>query len=161
MSRDNIYYLDGYTTLDLTETDNDGETPVAGIQDVTLTAGVSMETLYTADSIKAADKMQHEAVVTVDVGYSFFDGEVVSQWLDGSGGSAATSLSDTSDPQRYSITGEFDSANANNTINVTVEGITFEEMPMLDASRGEFAQWDLSGEGTDVTTFEIVDNTSA
>jgi hypothetical protein len=32
-----------------------------------------------------------------------------------------------------------------------VTGITFEEMPIIAVSRGEFIQWDLSGVGEDLT----------
>jgi hypothetical protein len=154
MSESEIFTLQDFSTLDLSTDAGSTETPVAGIQDVTIIPNVSIETLYTADSIKVADKMQHEAAVNVEIGYAFFDGAVVEQWLGGSG-STGTSLTDTSDPQEYSITGTFDSRDDSMQINVTVEGITFEEMPIFDASRGEYAQWDLSGTGTDITNFDV------
>jgi hypothetical protein len=155
MSRDKIYTLQNFETLDLTEADGDTATPVAGIQEVTLVTEMSMEQLYTADSIKIADQMQHEAAINVEIGFSFWDGEVAAQWLDGSGGNTATSLTDTSKPQKYEISGTFQSRDTSQEISATVTGITFESMPLFEASRGEFVQWDLSGTGEDVTTYEV------
>lgn len=154
MSKDQLFSLQDYATLDLVEESADGATPVAGIQDVSIIPSESIETFYTADSTKVADKMSHEKVVQVDIGYSFFDGEVVKEWLGGSG-TSATSWEDTSDPQRYEITGTFMSRDGSQQIDATVTGITFEEMPIFDASRGEYAQWDLSGEGEDITNFDV------
>lgn len=154
MSASEIFSLQDFSTLDLVTDPGDTATAVAGIQDVTIVPNVSMETLYTADSTKVADKMQHEYAVQVDVGFAYFDGDVVSEWLGGSG-STGSSWTDTSDPQEYEITGTFDSRDGSMQLNVTVEGITFEEMPIFDASRGEYAQWDLSGEGTDITNFDV------
>ena len=157
MSKDQIYILDDYATLDLVEEDSDSATPVAGIQDVTIEASQSIETLYTADSAKVSDKFGHEHVVNVEIGYSFFDGEVVAQYLGGDGGTTATSWEDSSDLQHYELTGTFEARDGSQQIEVTITGITFESMPIMDAARGEYAQWDLSGEGIDITNFEVVE----
>jgi len=156
MSKDTIYILDDFATLDLVEDDTDSATPVAGIQDVSIIPNAPIETLYTADSKKVADKFDHEHVVQVDIGYSFFDGEVAAQWLGGSGGTTATTWQDDSGPQHYELTGTFEARDGSQQIETTVSGITFEEMPLFDAARGEYAQWDLSGEGIDITNFEVV-----
>lgn len=155
MSRGETYRLQDYSTLDLTEEDSSTATAVAGVQNVSIEPNVSIEHLYTADSLKVADRLQHEFQVNVEIGYAFFDGDVVSYWLDGSGGSTATSMTDTSDPQTYQLAGNFVSADGNNQIDVTVTGITFESMPMLDAANGEFAQWDLEGTGEDISNFDV------
>jgi hypothetical protein len=146
------YWLDDFATLDLeTGEATPTSTPVAGIQNVTIIPSVSVEQLYTGDSIKIDAQKQHEFSVDVSIGYSKWDPVVAEQWLGGGGGTSANSLTDTSDPQKYQITGEFDSVNDNTTLSVTVEGITFEEMPIIDASRGEYVQWDLEGVGEDMT----------
>lgn len=155
MSRAQTYRLNDFNTLDLTEEDGSTATAVAGIQDVAITPSVSIEHLMTADSIKAADRMQHDFTVDVQIGYSFFDGAVVDQWLGGAGGTTAAAMTDTSDPQTYQIAGEFDSADGSNRISATVTAITFPEMPILDAAQGEFAQWDLQGTGEDLTGFGV------
>lgn len=147
-------YLDDFTTLDL-QTSGSTSTPIAGIQSVEISGEVSLERLYTADSIKIEAQKQHEAQVSVSIGYSKFDAAIVEQWLGGSG-SSANSLTDTSDPQKYQISGTFEEVSGTNEINLTVTGISFESMPLISASRGEFVQWDIEGTGEDITTFEKV-----
>lgn len=155
MSRDSIYQLNDYNTLDLDEEDGSTDTPVAGIQDVVITPNVSLESLYTGDSGKRADTYQHEFSVNVEIGYAFFDGAVVDEWLDTSGAGAGTNWNDTSDQTSFKLTGDFRSRDGSTAIDVTVTGINFPEMPIADLSRGEYAQWDLSGEGDDITNFTV------
>lgn len=151
----NAYWLDDFATLDL-ETGGGDSTPVAGIQEVAIEAEYgTLERLYTADSTKVEAQKQAEVSVPVEIGYSKFDPAFVEEWLGGDG-STANSLSDTSDPQEYELTGEFVSEDGSQQLNITVTGITFESIPLLAASRGEFVQWDLSGTGTDITDFEEV-----
>lgn len=154
MSRSEIFILDDFNTLDLTETDSDSSTPVAGIQSVTVTPEVSIEALYTGDSTKRADKFQHEHVAQVEIGYSFFDGVVVEEWLGGAGTSAGD-WADSSDPQNYEISGDFRSRDGSQSLSFTVEGLVFPSMPIFDAARGEYAQWDLQGEADDITGFSV------
>ena len=146
------YWLDD-GTLDV-ETEDGTTVPVAGIESVQITPQVSIQRHYTGDSIKPDAKKQHEAIVNVNIGYALFDGDLIKEWLGGDGLSS-TSWEDTSDPQEFEITGEFVSAGGDETIEVTVVGVTFEEMPIIDASRGEFAVWDLTGEGDDITDFDV------
>ena len=153
------YWLDDFTTLDLETTESTPtSTPVAGIQNIELMASVSLESLFTGDSIKRETVKQHEFAPTVNIGYSKFNPVVVEQWLGGGGGSTANSMTDTSDPQQYSISGTFDSQGGDATLDITITGITFEEMPLFAASRGEYVQWDLEGTATDVTDFTVTEN---
>lgn len=163
--------IDDYVTLDLVEEDSSTATPVAGLQDLTINPGVSVERLYTADSIKIEEQMQHEFEVPVDIGYSLWDVDVVKQWLGGQGGTAQSTMADTSDPQKFQIDFTLDSVRGERTLGgdvngdgsnqpVRVTGITFESMPIVDASRGEFEQWDLSGTGEDIAQVDVVDNTA-
>jgi hypothetical protein len=124
--------------------------PIAGIQDIEIVPSVSIERLYTGDSIKIDEQQQHEFEVAVDIGFSKWDLELMDSWL---GGATVTSSSmiDTTDPQKYEITSEFTEVNAGATYKATVSGITFEEMPLVAISRGEFIQWDLSGTGEDIS----------
>lgn len=159
------FKVDDYTTLDLVETDGSTSTPVAGIQNVTIIPSMSLENLFTADSIKREEVLQHEFVCQVEIGYSLWDVALIKNWLDGQGGSTSTSLTDTSDPQKFELTLTLPSVRSNSVLGgdvsgdgtdqpVTVKNIVFEEMPLVDASRGEWIQWDLSGEGDDITQVE-------
>jgi hypothetical protein len=138
------------------ETDESTPTsiPIAGLQEVEIIPSVSIERLYTGDSIKIQEQKQHEFSVDVSIGFSKWDVTFAEQWLGGGGGTSANSLTDTSDPQRFSLN-TFDpvSVGGGTTINIEVSGITFEEMPLFAASRGEYVQWDLSGTGTDIPDY--------
>jgi hypothetical protein len=144
----NAYWTDT-ATLDL-QTSPGTDMPVAGIQDITIVPSVSIEQLYTADSIKIEQQQQHEFSVDVAIGFSKWDDEVVNEWLGGPG-TTATSMTDQSDPQKYKVSSTVESVNGTETYNIEVTGITFEDMPIIDASRGEFIQWDLDGTGEDLT----------
>lgn len=131
------------------ETSEATAVPIAGLQDLTITPSVSIEQLMTGDSIKIEEQKQHEFKVQVDIGFSKWDLSLAEEWLGGAG-ATGTSMADTSDPQKYSIDGTFTTADGSTTYDVSVIGVTFEEMPILDLSRGEFIQWDLSGTGEDL-----------
>lgn len=156
------YHLRDYTTLDLTEEDGSTSLPVAGIQGVTIIPSVSIDRLFTGDSIKAHTRKQSEFTVDVGVEYALWDSSasVVQQWLGGDGGTTATSMTDTSNPQTFSISGTFDSVGGDRTLDVTVTQITFEEMPIIDATDDEFMSRDLSGTGEDLTDLSMTDNTT-
>jgi hypothetical protein len=131
--------------------------PIAGIQDIEVVPSVSIERLYTGDSIKIDSQQQHEFEVAVDIGFSKWDLDLAKEWLGGDG-TSATTLTDTTDPQKYKITSEFTEVNDGSTYKLEVTGITFEEMPIIAVSRGEFIQWDLSGTGEDVNTLDDTAN---
>jgi hypothetical protein len=132
------------------ETSGATSVPIAGIQDIEVVPSVSIERLYTGDSIKIDSQQQHEFEVAVDIGFSKWDLSLAAEWLGGPA-STATSMTDTTDPQKYKITSTFTEVNNGATYDLEVTGITFEEMPIIAVSRGEFIQWDLSGVGEDLT----------
>jgi len=139
------------------KTSSGTDVPIAGIQDIEVVPSVSIERLYTGDSIKIDSQQQHEFEVAVDIGFSKWDLDLAKEWLGGDG-TSVTTLTDTTDPQKYKITSEFTEVNDGSTYKLEVTGITFEEMPIIAVSRGEFIQWDLSGIGEDVNTLDNTDN---
>jgi hypothetical protein len=139
------------------KTSSGTDVPIAGIQDIEVVPSVSIERLYTGDSIKIDSQQQHEFEVAVDIGFSKWDLDLAKEWLGGDG-TSTTTLTDTTDPQKYKITSEFTEVNDGSTYKLEVTGITFEEMPIIAVSRGEFIQWDLSGIGEDVNTLDNTDN---
>jgi hypothetical protein len=134
--------------------------PIAGIQGVTIVPNVSIERLYTADSIKIEAQQQFEHAVDVGIEYALWDQDAtfVQQWLGGSG-SSASSMTDTTDPQKFTLDGVFDSVNGDRTLTTQVTGITFEEMPVIDTEMGEYVSRDLSGTGEDMADVSTTDNT--
>jgi hypothetical protein len=156
------WFFDSFTTLDLSTDGGETTTPVAGIQGVTITPNVSIEQLYTGDSIKIEEQQQHEFAVDTSIEYAKWaeDASVVKQWLGGDG-SSGTSMTDTNDPQKFQIDATWDSVGGDRTLDATVTGITMEELPIIDGSNGEYLSRELSGTGEDITNFEITDNTQA
>lgn len=158
---EDAYFFDGYTTLELT-TSSETSVPVAGIQGVTIIPNVSIEQLYTGDSIFIEEQQQHEAAVDVGIEYAKWDQEAsfIQEWLGGDG-SNATSWSDTNDPQKFSLNAVFDSVGGDRTLDATVDGITFPEAPVVDSSMGEYLSRDLSGTGENISNLSMTDNTTA
>lgn len=155
MSRGETFRLLDYSTLDLTETDGSTSLAIAAITEVSITPSVSIEHLFTADSIKAVDRMQHSFQGDITIGHARFDGDIAKQWLDGSGGNTATSLTDTSDPQTFEVQGTFVSADGANQIDATATDITFESMPLFDGSMDGWYQRNLEGTFEDLTNFDV------
>jgi len=155
------YWLDDLTDATLTTDSGAGtdDTLVAGVQSVAISGEVSIERLFTADSINIEEQKQHEFQVPVEIGASLWDFEFVREWLGGSG-SAADTMADSSDPQKFTLSLTHDSVNGDRTVEITVTGITFESMPVLDASRGEYVEWAPSGTG-ETLEVTVTDNTSA
>ena len=145
------YWLDD-ASLDV-ETEEGTSVAIAGLQGVQITPSVSIERLYTADSIKIEAQKQQEFSVDVSIDYQKYDEEMVQQWLGGPGASG-TSMADTSDPQDFEVTGTFDSVGGDVQLTVTVSNVTFEEFPIVQASRGEFVENTLNGVGEDITVEE-------
>jgi hypothetical protein len=148
------YWFDDATLTLETAESTPTDIPIAGLQEVEIIPSFSIEQLYTGDTVKIEEQKQHEFTVDVTIGFSKWDPTFAEQWLGGGGGASAQSLTDTSDPQKFSIN-TFDpvSVGGGTTINIQVDGITFEEMPLFSASRGEYVQWDLSGTGEDISDY--------
>jgi len=143
-------YWSDTATLTL-ETDGATSIPTAGLQGVTVIPSVSIEQLYTGDSIKIEEQQQHEFEVQVEIDISKWDLTMYEQWVGGGGGTTGTSMTDTSDPQKYTVSGTFESVGGTNAYTWEVTGVTFEEMPIVDFGRGEFIEHNLSGIGEDLT----------
>jgi hypothetical protein len=147
------WFVNDYEMLELTPAGNTTDV-VAGIRGVTLEAEFqTLEEMYTADSTKRVTVKQAQAGVPVSVEFAFFDGSFVEQWLGGESGTA-TSLSDTSDPALFELSGDFRNDDGSQKIDVEITDIYFENIPMFDGSMDEFATWGLDGSGADVTNFE-------
>lgn len=160
MAEDPLFF-DGFTTLDI-QTSDSTSVPIAGIQGVTAVPNVSIEQLYTGDSIKMEAQQQHEAAVDVGIEYAKWDQDAtfVQQWLGGDG-SSSSSWTDDNNPQKFELSATWDTVGGDRTWDFTITGITFEEFPLVDSSMGEYLSRDLSGTGEDVTDVSTTDNTVA
>jgi len=150
------YHLQDFTTLEMSA--NGTTVPVAGIRGVTLTANVEKDNLFTADSTTRDTGKQREFTVDVSIEYAKFDAELAKEWLGGDGVSG-TAWGDNSDPQQFELSFNIDATDPANddTLEVTVGEIEFDEMPLFDGSYDDFAMWDLSGTGYALTNFDVVE----
>lgn len=138
-------------SLDVTR-DDGTDVSIAGITEVTITPSVSIEQLYTGDSIKIEEQMQHSFEVGVDITVRTWDEAMAQEWLGGDGASA-TSMADTSKPQKFTVTGVLNNIGGTKELTVEVTGVTFEEFPLADLQMGEFQEISLSGTGEDIPQF--------
>jgi len=158
MAGPDAYWLDDVSDGTFTVETSSGTTDyVAGVQSVAISGEVNIERLFTADSITVEEQKQHEMTIDIEVGASLWDFEFVREWLGGEG-AASDSITDTSDPQTFTLNVSQDSVDGDRTVDITVTGITFESMPVLDASRGEYVEWNPSGTGESITV-TTTDNT--
>jgi len=153
------YSLQNYNTLDI-ETDDGTAVPIAGVTDATITPTVELEKLFSADSIKRASALQHSFEVPIELTINQWNVTIAREWLGGGDGGESGTMADTSNPQRFSMTAEFDSEGGERTLGpLTVERIVFEEMPIFDGSMQEYNTWEYSGDGADIVDVDTVDNT--
>ncbi|AHG00923.1 hypothetical protein HALLA_12125 [Halostagnicola larsenii XH-48] len=143
-------YFGDSMTLSVTDP-QDGDVPVAGLQSVSVMLSAEHIELFTADSIKRESVKKRELSVPVEVEYAKFD-ETFAQWWMGVT-SAGSSIEDTSDVALFSIEGTITSANGDTTLEGSIDDVYFEEMPLWEASEGEFVSQSLSGTGADVSNF--------
>lgn len=138
-------------SLDVTRADGTA-VALAGLTEVTIVPSVSIEQLYTGDTIKIEEQMQHGFEVGVDLTVRKWDEDMAQEWLGGEGASA-TSMADTSQPQKFTITGTLWNIGGTKQLTVEVTGVTFEEFPLADLQMGEFQEISLSGTGEDISQF--------
>lgn len=143
------YYGDSMT---LTATDpQSGDVPVAGLQSVSVMLSADHVELFTADSIKREAVKKRELSIPIEVEYAKFDKTFAEWWMGVT--SAGSSISDTSDVALFSIDGTITSSDGSTTLEITVDDVYFEEMPIWESTEGEFISQSLSGTGSDVSNF--------
>jgi len=148
MSANGYWFDEGVLTIE----DGSGtELGVAGLQDITVTPSATVEQQYTGDSTKIDAQREHEHQVTVDIGYTKWSEEALTYWLSGDPTTSdPVEWADSSIPNKFDATLEVTDTGGNTTT-AEVTGITFEEFPFFDGSRGEFVQLDISGIGETFT----------
>lgn len=137
-------------TLTVTAPDDSTDVPVAGLQGVSIMLSAEHVELFTADSIEWETVKKRELTIPVEIEYAKWDNEFAKWWMDPSAG--ATSITDTSDVAFFSIDGSVTS-DQDTQYSATVDDVYFEELPLFEASEGEFVSQSLSGTGKTVSDF--------
>lgn len=126
--------------------------PVAGLQNVSISASGEHTSLYTADSVLREAVRKGQMEVTVEFEYAKWDAGFVKEWLNGSSGTSTT-IADTSEVKLFDITGTVTNDQGDD-LAVEVTDVYFEELDVFDASMGEFISQNQSGTGKNVNLTE-------
>lgn len=144
-------------TLSIEEDDGSTSIPVAGLQSVSLMLSAEHIELFTADSIEREAVKKRELSIPVEIEYAKWDEAFGQWWMAGGASSTATSVTDTSDVTTFSInTANVTSADGSTELQVTVDEIYFEELPIFESQEGEFISQSISGTGKTVSDFSVV-----
>jgi len=122
------------------------DVPIAGIRDVTITPAYEHAELYTIDSTFREDVKRYEHNVNVEITYANFSLDLVQEWLGGEG-STATASQDSDDPALFQIEDVHTSAHGGFERTASVTDVVIPELPVVEASYGEFEEYSLSGSG--------------
>jgi hypothetical protein len=153
----NPYALNDYEAVPLlTDDSREEDVTVAGLTNVTIEAEwQTMERLYTADTTVAEADLQAEKNVPVTIEFMKLKGDFHKEWLGGEG-TSDTAWADTTSPQEFKIDGaDFRSKDGVEKAEVTVEGITFGSIPIVELSENEYGAWSIEGQGKDITNFDV------
>lgn len=150
-------YFGDSMTLSIEEENGSSAVAVAGLKNVTAMLSAEHVKLFTADSIEREEVKKRELEIPVEIEYAKWDESFAQWWMAGGGSSTATSVTDTSDVTTFSInTAEVTSADGSTTLQLQIDGIFFEELPIWEANEGEFITQSLSGEGKTVSDYSVV-----
>lgn len=119
-------------------------------QSLEMRVEVNEQEYFSADST-LRDAVQHtEKVPIVVFAIGSWDVALHKQWLGGSG-TSSTSIADTSDPQKFDITGTVTPHGGSTAWDVTVSGVTIPTLPLFSATRNEFLEEEFEGRGDNLT----------
>jgi len=126
------------------------------VRDVSIRAEADHVELFTTDSVTRDDVKRREVAVICEFTVVEFNEEVAQYWLDGSGSSTSTTVSDDTNVAEYTVTVEQNMTDHTNTagdesLKAVVDNVHFDEMPLIDLAEGEYNEHDLSGRGDGVT----------
>jgi hypothetical protein len=146
----NVYYGNDMTLSMETQESTPVTIPVGVLKQVEITATAEHDHLYGADSIKREEVKRREFGVDVSVGFAKMDIVLIEEWLGGSG-SAGGSVTDSSDPQLFQVTGGVTPAGGGTTKEAVVQNVDFPEVPVITASEGEYETTELEGTGETIS----------
>jgi len=139
--------------LTFTDPADDSEILFAGVRDISITPLYEHSKLYTIDSTFRETVKRYEHDVQVEITYAKFSQSFVEEWFGGEG-ATATAAQDSADPMKYNLENVTPSANGGFERTTAVEKVAFPELPLDNASYGEYEEYDLTGSGRSVTQIE-------
>jgi len=119
-------------------------------QSVEMMVEVTETEHFSADTTLREAVQHSEKVPVVTFALGAWDIALHKQWLGGSG-TSSTGLVDTTDPQKFTITGSVQPVGGSAAFEVEITGVTIPTLPMFSASRNEFLEEEFEGRGDDLT----------
>jgi len=135
--------------LTFTDPADDSEILFAGVRDITITPAYEHTNLYTIDSAFREAVKRYEHDVNVEITYAKFSLEFAQEWLGGEG-STATASQDDSDPMKFNLENVTPSSDGTFERTTSVADVVFPELPLDQATYGEFEEYSLTGSGRKV-----------
>jgi hypothetical protein len=136
----------------------DDSTIIAGgFREVTITPAYEHTELYTFDSTFRESVKRYEHNVNVELTYAKFSIEFVQEWFGGPG-ATATASQDSADPMKFNLERVTPSSDGGFERTTAVTDVVFPELPVDDATYGEFEEYSLTGSGR---TVEVTDTSGA
>jgi len=138
------------------------ELTVGAVTDVSIRGEADHTEFFDPEQVTRGDVKRSEVAVVVEMTVREFDEELAQYWLDGSGTSTNTTVTEDSNVAEYTVTLEQNmtdhtSSSGDESLKAVVDNVHFEEMPLLDMAQGEFNEHQLTGRGDGVTlTLEAV-----
>ena len=139
--------------LTFNDPSDDSEILFAGVREVSIVPTYEHQELYTFDSTFRETVKRYEHNVNVEITYAKLSIEFAQEWLGGEG-ATATASQDSADPMKFDLERVTPSADGGFERTTAVEDVVFPELPLDDASYGEYEEFNLTGSGKSVTSFE-------
>lgn len=141
-------YLGNSMTLSM-EREDATSIPIGRITGVEIRMKANEIEYFTADQTTRDDVSHTQRVPVVSGTIGSWDVLMAKSWLGGSG-TNSTGLVDTSDPQKFKITGSVLPKGGSSRLEAEVIGATFPTMPIFSASLDEYIGLEIEGRGDDL-----------
>jgi len=122
---------------------------VGMLQELEVSVEVSETEYFSADTTLREATQHSEKVPICRFVIGEWDIALHKQWFGGSG-TSSTGLVDTTDPQKFDITGTIKSVGGASSWDVDILGVTIPTLPMFTMSRDEFLNEEFQGRGDDI-----------
>ena len=154
MPTDRFYGDDVELTVEINST-----TLTAGkARSITVEAVAEHVELLTPEDVSFIDVKRRDVAVQVDLEFVEFNEDIAQYWLQGDGSSTSTTINNDSNVAQFDITCEVDMTDhtgetGDESLKAVVNGVHYENMPLIDTTEGEYATKSLSGGRGNAVTF--------
>lgn len=136
-------------TMDLAmEREDATSIPIGLIKSVEVRLEAEETEYFSGDSTLREAVAHSQRVPVINGTVGSWDVAMAKAWLGGSG-TTSTGLVDTTDPQKFTLTGEVTPVGGSTKYEVECVGVTMPTLPIFSANEDEFIGLDIEGRGDD------------